>query len=250
MTLILALGCPDYVMQLSDRQMTSLGGPVAQTENKATLLTCRDARLLVGFTGLARAGQFRTAEWLLEALLEAAPPDDLAEGIVKRFVNVADERFRLPPISRLAPGDRRLSVMFTGYGYWTDPPLVVGALVSNFQDFTAGDDHAQPWDEFRHWFLREKRPPVDEPVATYMQRVGAWGALAPNDLQPLREMLQQRRPSAALVGKAVEIMRAAADRPAAHATVGKTLLPRFCDPTRVLDPTFGTTPLGRLTRSR
>jgi hypothetical protein len=217
------LGGPDYVIQLSDRQLTAVGGRILPTENKATLLTCRDARLLVGFTALARAGRFRTAEWLLEAFLEAAPPDDLAEAVVKRFVEVANEQFRVPAIKSLAPTDRRSSIMFTGYAYWTDPPLVVGALVSNYQDFTAGVDRAQPWEEFRHWFLREKRPWVDEPAPTYMQRLGAWSALAPRDLEPLREMLQQRRPSAALVGKAVEIMRTAADHPAAHATVGRDL---------------------------
>lgn len=125
MTLILALSNPDYAIQISDRQLTAVGGPVQPGENKTTLLTCLDARLLVGFTGLARANGFRTARWLLDALADAAPPDYFAEGIVKRSVRIASDTFKTPAIRRLRPRDRRLSVMFTGFAYWADPPLQV-----------------------------------------------------------------------------------------------------------------------------
>ncbi|MDP9376176.1 MAG: hypothetical protein M3P40_01110 [Actinomycetota bacterium] len=171
MTLILALSNPDYAIQISDRQLTAVGGPVQPGENKTTLLTCLDARLLVGFTGLARANGFRTARWLLDALADAAPPDYFAEGIVKRSVRIASDTFKTPAIRRLRPRDRRLSVMFTGFAYWADPPLQVSALVSNFQDFANSRvGLPTPWEEFQPFFLWEKRPPpADQPVATYMQ---------------------------------------------------------------------------------
>jgi hypothetical protein len=226
MTLTLALGNPEFVIQLSDRQLSEDGAAIELTENKATLLTCRNARYLVGFTGLARADSlgFRTAEWLLEALAEAAPPDYLAEGLVKRFVRVASERFGQDDLQSIAPKHRRLTIMFTGYGYWADPPLWIGALVTNYQDFSSGRDDAEPWDEFRQLFIWETRPTVDGSYPTYIQRVGAWRALPVRIGEGLRPLLEPGFPPAAVIGKAVEVMRSAADDPRAGGTIGKDLM--------------------------
>jgi hypothetical protein len=222
-TLILALGNPDYTIQLSDRRLTLRSGKPGLDENKATLVTCKNARLLMGFSGLASTTGHRTAEWLLEILAEAAPPDDLAEAIIHRFVRLATEAFSCRPLSRVSREDRRLSVMFSGYGYWTEPPLQIAALVSNFQDFESHRDAPEAWNEFRPFFLWEKRPPVGEAVATYVQRIGAWPVLGPQEVAPLRTMLQERRPAEAVVGKAVEVMREAAAHPAARGTIGEDL---------------------------
>src|SRR2546423_57294 len=97
MTLILALGNPHQVIQISDRRLTSNGRVSIQPENKTTFLHLQDARILCGFTGLARAGSFRTAQWVLDTLLGCVEPDDLAFKTLERFTDRATEEFQKNP---------------------------------------------------------------------------------------------------------------------------------------------------------
>jgi hypothetical protein len=48
MTLIVGLMSRDYAVQVSDRRLSSDGAPVDDESNKAVILTCANARLIVG----------------------------------------------------------------------------------------------------------------------------------------------------------------------------------------------------------
>jgi hypothetical protein len=104
------------------------------------------------------------------------------------------------------------------------------AILTNFQDLQKGQDWAEPWDEFTLTKQQERRPLNFEP--TLVRRIGNWRAMTDEDEVALRDLLQQRKPARAITGKAVELVRQVADRPAASGTIGKQLsvirIPRDC----------------------
>ena len=124
MTLILALGNSDQFVQLSDRRLSWNGSLIDDESSKAGYLSCPNARLAFGFTGLARLDSFRTRDWLLDALLECGPPDYDARGVLQRLCVRATETFRFHPVLRSSPRQhRRLSIIFSGYLNYGRSPL-------------------------------------------------------------------------------------------------------------------------------
>jgi hypothetical protein len=111
--------------------------------------------------------------------------------------------------------------MFSGYLDNHDPPRWGYAIVTNFQDFQCLRDRSEAQDEFSVTFWNERRPLEHE--ATLVQRVGSWTAMTVEDERALRGLLKDRKPAAAIIGKAVELVHQMADRPSAHRTIGKRL---------------------------
>jgi len=151
MTLILTLGNQEQFVQISDRRVTRSGMTQDEDWNKAAVLVCPNARFLMGFTGLATAGHFHTQYWLLDALYECGPPDYTIGGILRRFERrLSDEWKRLPSVHRLSRKDKCLSVMFSGYLDWFEPPAMACAIISNYQDFRGGETRLEARDVFDH----------------------------------------------------------------------------------------------------
>jgi hypothetical protein len=227
MTLILTLGNLDQVIQISDRRLSWNGRLVDDESNKAGVLTCLNAEHTFGFSGLASwdspgVGHFNTWQWLLDALYESSPPDYTIRPILGRLRDRASETFARHPVLRTVPrSHKRLSIMFSGYLYHHDPPRLGCAILSNYQDFKTGLDSTESWHEFTETFWTERRPLDHEP--TLVQRVGNWRAMKGDDEVTLRVMLQSRKPAQAIIGKAVNLMREMADRPAARGSIGKQL---------------------------
>lgn len=219
-TLILSMMCRDFAIQVSDRRLSYQGTTRDDESNKATVLITDDARLLVGYTGLAEYGSFKTNDWLSQTLLECAAPDYAAGLVTERFVDSATRYFKGPALSAVPARAKRLTVMFTGF-LAENPPRAVALLVTNFQDWNTGRDSAEAWPVFRS--LRFTERPDDALAMTWIQRIGAWQALTQDDEIALRELLKEGRPPQALVGKAVETIREAAARPASGGTIGKQL---------------------------
>jgi SEC-C motif len=223
MTMILALGNRDHISQLADRRSTSAGRIVSEEEGKAGALICADARMLFGLTGLARTAGFETRRWLLDAFYESSPGDGAIWNTLQRFKDRASEDFgSIPSVRALSPVQRRLSILFTGYLFTRDPPLLGSAIVSNFMDPKVGKVDAVAADHFSLFYTTEKTAPRSE-NPTYVQRVGAHRAMNRADEEALRRLLADRRPARAVTGKATEIMLAMADRDAARGTIGKQI---------------------------
>lgn len=242
MTFVLAYGNLDVVGQVSDRRLTGSDGvPQVLPENKATVITLADARLICGFAGLARAGRFRTGEWLLEAIALAASGTHQALDTVQRFTELTTERFRQPDLAALGNDPvKGLSFLFTGYrdGPGDRAPLIT-ALVTNFQNFETGVDEP-PWDEFRHtfWSVRE-----GEEAPTWIQRIGQWPAMTHADEERVRKGLEERRAPAALDTMTVGLVREIAGRPLSGGTVGRELSSVQIGPTRPPEIDEGTFPM-------
>lgn len=152
MTLIIAAGNSDQFVQVSDRRLTTNGNVQDDESNKAIVFNCSNARMSVGFTGLAKVGSFSTRDWLLSTLNKCAPPDYVADEIIKRFTERATEEFnRNPQLKLLSGAQKRLSIMFTGYLYHHEPPLGALAIVSNFQNIDTNTKQACASDQFNYF---------------------------------------------------------------------------------------------------
>jgi SEC-C motif len=220
MTIILALCNLDQCVQISDRQLTDdQGRPCVLPENKATVIRLVDARLICGFAGLARAGQFRIGEWLPDALLRAAQPDHLAHRTIERFTEEISKRFREPDIQSVAREQRRLSFLFTGYRDGAPPPNFIAATVTNFENFDTEEDE-MPWDKFRAIYWSAKKD-VDEVISIHWR--GQWTAMTAGDLERAKRVLVEGRRPESIVDVGVGIVREMAKRPEAKGTIGNDL---------------------------
>src|SRR6266508_5898276 len=103
MTLIIAAGHERDMVLVADRRLT-VNARVQEEESKKTAtLMCRDGRVAVAFTGLARADRirFQTRPWLLEALADSARGFYTLEATMHGLAQAATVR-----INRLPIGDR------------------------------------------------------------------------------------------------------------------------------------------------
>jgi len=222
MTIVLALGNSDQLIQISDRRLSSDGRLIDDDAFKGGIFICTNARLVFGFTGLAKYGTFDTEKWLLKSLVELGPPDFDAKSILDRLTNKATQDFSsLPSLAKVPSEHKRLSVMFSGYLYEHSPPLAAYAIMTNFQNFETSKDDSKAWDSFKCTYWNEKRPRKEN--FTLVQRVGAWPVMYTSDEISLRALLSERKPAKAIVDKAVHIIRNMASRPQAAGTIGKQL---------------------------
>jgi hypothetical protein len=220
MTLIIGAMCERYAVQVSDRRLSHNGTVVDDEQDKATVLTCNNARFAIGFTGLARYGNFDTHSWMLKTLRDAGPPEFTALELTQRFTAEATNYFNNSSLLREVPKrEKRITFMFNGFVTQPQGPMPAALLVTNYQDWGQGDQ-LEPWSEFRSTYfgLRENW----EAPLTWVQRIGAWQALR-NDHESLQELLRQGRPANAVVGKAIKLIAEAADRKEAHGLIGKQL---------------------------
>lgn len=222
MTLILTLGNPEQVIQIADRRLSCNGRVVDDEANKAGVIVCSNARFAFGFTGLAKYASFVTRDWLLDTLAQSGPPDFTIGHIITRVKDAATRTFREHPSLRFAPKEhKRLSILFSGYVYTDNPPLQGFAVISNYEDYVTGHYSGEAWDGFVSAYWQEPRP--SESIPILMQRVGNWKAVNGSDMAGIRELLEAKKPSRAIVGKAIELIRDIADRQAAQGTIGKQL---------------------------
>ena len=217
MTLIMSLFGKDYVALVADRRLTCNGRLVDDESNKATALKFEDATLACGFTGLATCGAFRTQDWLLDALWEAAPPDYLSVPTLQRLRDRISHEFATNPEIRRVPLDhRRLAIHFAGFHYAPEGVFPCGAVLTNFAGFAGiGDLPTGPSD-----FVLRQVVPDD---TTRVGVIGAWPAVNGDDYQALNSLLASNKTAAAAIGKAIETFHTIADRPAAAGTVGGQL---------------------------
>lgn len=223
MTLIMTLVNSEQVIQISDRRLTVNGILDDDESNKAGLLICRDARFAFGFTGLARFNNFQTRDWLLEAIYNSCSPDYIIGKTLERIRDYASMEFNNnPTLKCLSPRDRILNIMFSGYLTAFQPPLWAYAILTNDLRYRTEKHYNISNNQFIVRCWKEIRP-SPEKVPTLVQRVGAYTAVNTKDEDVLRQLLFDLKPSHAIIGKAVDLIREIADRPAARGTIGKQL---------------------------
>ena len=222
MTLIIAAGNPDQFIQVSDRRLTSNGIVKDDESNKAIVFNCANARLSVGFTGLAQAETFNTKDWLLSALNECGPPDFTADKIIKRFTDRASNDFyKISQLKKVPLVHKRLSIMFTGYLYHHEPPLGALAVVSNFQNIDKGTEEPDALNKFECFFREERRP--NNGAMALFYTLGTLPPVPKQDLRKITELVKKRKPARAIVGKLVELVEKMSDNPLSRNAIGKQI---------------------------
>lgn len=135
MTILFALTNDDYSILLADRRITVNGKPVEDEYNKVTVLFCDDARVTIGFTGLATYGGFNTSDWLVQTLSEIGKKTGDIASILNELAIFAENNF-----SKMLIADNRLTFLITGFVYWEEKPRPVAYVLSNYANTTQQTD--------------------------------------------------------------------------------------------------------------
>jgi hypothetical protein len=206
MTLVLACVNAEQVVQVSDRMISAGGKPVSKEMSKATVLTCSDARVTVGYAGLATAPRFIARDQLAEMLLEVAPPTYQIQDITLGLRDRLTYQFKQ---LRVDPVNRRFSVLISGFRYVDSGPQFLAAVLSNYQDFSSEGEAAAylptALPEFQSMF-RTSSP--GEGLARVF-RVGQTDAVADEDFADLNRMLHEMAPPQAIASRAATAIRRA-----------------------------------------
>lgn len=123
MTLILSALTQDYVVQVSDRQLSRGGKPINLPANKSVVFC---GHLALGYTGQAFIDNLSTEQWLVEVLANAQSPRQALEAIASR----ATEAFRRIGSLRR----RRHAFVGVGFGSISDELHPLLCVVSNYTD--------------------------------------------------------------------------------------------------------------------
>src|SRR5262249_35288583 len=153
----------------------------------------------------ARVGLFKTGEWILDALYEAAKPDHLVQPTLERFTEMASARWLESDIQRVKKQFRGMSMCFAGYLDSIPPPNQIAASVTN------EDADAEGRANFRLPRSQLKKGTTPE-KATHISAVGNGDALEDADVARLRRMLEERRAENAITEAAVGVVREIASR--------------------------------------
>jgi len=231
MTIIISAGNNDHVIQFSDRRLSNGGVILESSSNKATAFTCVDGRFSVGYTGLAKNGNFALQAWLVDALRRCASPDFTAFGTTDRLRTELTRLFLThPAIKGLPAATRRLTIMFSGYLIRPEGARIGNAWITNFQDFHTFMDHPEAAPEFSTFYEWQKGEETEN--LSCIQRVGAWAAMSDRDIMVLRKLLETSAPLANIIDAGIGIVRSISDRAKAGNSVGKeiavTIIPRDC----------------------
>lgn len=222
MTMILSLGNRDQVIQIADRRLTAGGKVIDEESGKSGVLFLADGRFAFGFTGIARTLGLEMRKWLLKALSESAAPDYLVYNTLKRFEKHATDLFKThSALKTIPPVDKRLTIMFSGYLHSHSLPMIVCAIISNYQNPAKGKNSPIALDRFHSSFTSEKSPRKNQ--VSWVQRVGAWQAMKGKHIDSLRNLLTQRKPKEAIIDKSNEFILEMSDSPMSANTIGKQL---------------------------
>jgi hypothetical protein len=239
MTLLLGFANSQQVALSGDRRFTNWDGSGFSDENvKVASFTCLDARLAFGFAGIAKVpGGFETAEWSLQTLLETAKPDYRVGPTLHRFTQAATQQWAKFSMDRQF---LRTTFLFIGYYYGQNPPQACVWHISNCETEGSGPSELASDTFVLNSFVENIPPrgPWTAVLATGDPR-GLDYRGADNDL---REMLSLNKPVAALVQKAVSLIRDAALNPRSGGRVGAqistVIIPR--DPVKPIQNTYDT----------
>jgi hypothetical protein len=212
MTLLISVHGPSFVMLVGDQRLSAAGTAVSEHGNKLMAIAATDARLALGYTGLAytAAHEFVTQDWLRMAVCRAGDRDPTYLGLTSGVAaQLAHEFVTNDSILRTALPDRRLTIAIAGYVNRAGISTGCLSIISNFQDFDARIDYANPWSEFRVKRLIEQTPGA--PSDVMVQRFGAWPAL--------REVCAMRIEDAVRAGKSAKTV----------ATIAAGFIPKAAD---------------------
>ena len=132
MTLIITAGCPDYILQVSDRRFTwSRSGSVDDEKNKEIVVRSPDGDAVIAFTGLALISGRLMDDWIVDVVRPAAKRG--LRAIAEALRTSATAAFEaLPSTPSVAP----LTFVLAAFTLQSDYPQLV--TVSNYENLGFG----------------------------------------------------------------------------------------------------------------
>lgn len=128
MTLLVALANKDIAILVADRRISCDGKILNEEYNKLCVLFCNDAKLSIAFTGIATVGSFSTADWLEETLYDISTNFQEIAGILVELQSRLQAK-----IQTIQVADKRLTILFSGFVYWSAVPEPRIYVLSNFE---------------------------------------------------------------------------------------------------------------------
>ena len=219
MTLIMSLANKDQVIILGDRRISANRKALDDDYNKMAIVKCKEGRFAVGFTGIASFRKFNTSDWLYQSIYDLFRPDYSLVNTLNRLQVKATQDFQtMTELRLLSKEAKRLSVLFSGYVY-TYPPSMFLSILTNFDDVINKCWFHKAQDTFEAFSFRE--PENNNDNFTNFHMIGNINAIFDSEIEILGQMLKDLKPRDAIINKAVEIVRQAADRPSSQNSIGK-----------------------------
>jgi hypothetical protein len=217
-TLVLGSVNSDAAVIVADCLLSWQKRPFDDEVTKIALVTFEDARLAMGFTGLAGlgltkaqrgpapAGTFRTIEWICDTLADVGP----ASGQMLPSLSALRERMTadFPPLP-VHMAHQMLALGFVGYRYEGSKAIKVAATISNVSD--QGGQFV---------VSREFELCSEDVAGASLLALGVHRALVEAARKQLADLISDRRPPHAIAEKATEVIRQAARQRKAGGAVG------------------------------
>lgn len=225
MTLIISIGNSKNFIQASDRRLSANGKVVDNNANKSAVYESKNGRFAVGFTGLALYRTFETQSWFTKALCDCAAPDFEAKNTLQRFTSYATDYFKnSSDLKGVGKEYKRLSIMFTGYSYYHNPPRAALALISNFENLDTGEISDVAKDKFDVFFHQDNNPEI--PKRKLFHRIGFnCGNLFYRDFNASIDLAVDEKPPHIIESRLVQFIRKISNHPESKNTVGSEV---FC----------------------
>jgi hypothetical protein len=214
LTLITVAANRDFIVQLSDRRLTSDGNVFTEDETKVIYIQTPTFQGVMGYTGLATIYRQPTNQVLMDLMMTALEDTELdIDAAMRRFSQLLTETWMERRVQRAGKANTRLSVILTGFRLsgQTEYSGPLQCFITNFQEWGVGD-HALPWPEFTILF---RSPRGDWP--TTVQRIGAHQALSLDEAEKLRERLAEGIPPTAVRDSMLDLLPS---QSAAYPTIG------------------------------
>ncbi len=203
MTLLIALTNQSFSLLLADRRISHNGQVIDDEFNKLCVLFCDDARVTIAFTGLATLSGFNTSDWLVEQLSNIGITTGSITSILSELARRATARFLL-----LKSTEKRLSILISGFTYWTSIPQPIAYVLSNFE-------HGQSPGS---GFTLRTIPPNDETIVEF---AGNSSALPMCTKDAFRKLLSSSLDPASILRSAVKHLRLASQSTKSANSIGE-----------------------------
>lgn len=218
MTLIVTTVSPKLVTMVGDRRLTNSLGVVDDDAGKMGHWLCRDATMLYGYTGLARAAGFDMPTWIGETLGKVAEEADFAFlPMVSRLAGELTVLVATHPQLRHVL-QKHTSVILAGYMGNGDPASVI---ISNFEN-GSGTPRAEASHQFEWVSWRGDHRSGQTSSASFL--TGCYRPVRGGPLIELNELVLNGKPEKALIGKSIDLILTASKSPESGGTVGASML--------------------------
>jgi len=206
MTLIIAAANNEYSALVGDRRLTLPDGKVEDEETcKLTTFACKDAKVMMAYTGVASTGNERTGDWILNLLMDASEGGVSIYEVIENLKSLAN--------SQVADIARRI-----GNGFWLE------LVITGFYFY---DNQAHP----KIWRISNLYNGPEFTIYssgligkdTFFELGGATGSVTEKEKREIKSLLLQRKPVHGVEMKLVNAVKKASNNKNSFGKVGKQI---------------------------